>query len=1675
MISNSLWKTLWASVFCLILSQSSLLSQPTSHPHLFFDKTGLQALRARVLSSPRLNTIWTKFQEQRVDSSFRVKVSSRGIAEIDEGRNYGDALADLTLAYVVTQDPKYRDKAIAVMLDLTRQSTWGKSLVKAHISMGVAFCWDVLYDQLSSSQREKIRKAVLSKADNRVNSDVYANVNWTTSVGEGLIGLAFDGDGDAGFNSFVRSLLAGAKRNFKEKDRSVLWAHGTDGFPHQGLGYWRKYNHIGLFLSALRFNQPANDWFHLGAEFPASEFFSQMAYPRIYADVQHQDLATLTWADSRQVRKKPQGQFGNLGVLTLVASEYKDGYVLDFIDYLLTEVETRFNQEDWATFIFYDDAGIPQRNYRDLPLSKYWPDMEAAIFRSGWSKDDLVFYMRCGSPGGHSRRLKSLQPGGHDHPDANGFVLFYDNDYLAAEDGVFPLIGPDKSNNKITYGHNTFLIDGGGQRGDKTRNVKTTSATMDFLDSENVGYLLGDASSAYAGIDKFYRHVIYNKDGYFIVLDELRDNAKHKYEFLLGTDHRHRILSRGEGEFVISPTSGRAGMPVVFVEPRALESSIAAERPYGIVISEVDLLRVWPRNRSSASTFFSLHYPVGVSEQPPRFEKIYDGSRSGIAVNESDFYLYNQSRARFSFNNIETDATLCYFREDTQEPEYLAVAATTFSYGPGVGFDASNPIVAAFSGKAGTVRLAKKFGSGRETEITIKYPGISSVRVDGREVILTGRRQGAVTFRLQPKTLRIGPSNARQTVTDNYTIAIVTDPALLQPQLALSMNEFDFGRVVMSSSAGKSLEITNAGGDTLQIKKLSFVEDAAGEFGLEVPAAGFVLPPGQSQSLGIIFSPAAAGVRRAALRIESNDPDRSLVEIPLLAEGVTAPQPGSISFEEVVAGGSSKSLRVSTTGPVTGAEGRLYLAAVTSRQRVRVEDVTGLGVSWTPLVSQCSGRNRTGIEIWYAVAGLPQSGAVTARLASSPMNAAIAVAGYSGVDPAQPFAEVMTRNSNGTPGTCSGGIDANNYSLTANSVADGALLFGAVAMRNKVHLPGAGVTERIEFTQKVGRGSAGLALLEKDPAAIGDASLFGSFDAPVDWAAALVQLQPLPPAPGAVLTVRPDSLDFGRVVKDSTSGRDLVVRNAGSEDLLISEISKSGTGSDAFQVLQQATGLAIQPGMEENVNLVFAPSATGRKEALLTLVSNDKDSPLTVVLQGEGIALPAGRVVVSPAVHDFGETVIGASDSVEFSIRNAGLTEVAVLTTGIGGVDSAAFSVDRLTGFQLAPGSERFLKVRFDAVSAGEKAAFLHISNDNGESPRIEILLSANVLPDLPDDVAIVRFEESAVGGSSNQLRLTTATALTGVSGHLYLAAITSKPNVTVREVSGLGLTWTQVESQCSGRNRTGVKVWWAAGAEAGNGSVSAILASSPRNAGMIVARYSGADVTDPVANLMAANSNGQFGSCRKGVDSDNYSLESTGKSPGSLVFTAVAMRSRSLTPDSADDMRGFFVQKAGLGAAGLAILDRQAEAGNNIELTGTFNAPVDWAACAFEIRPKTVTLAGKAVETDAGPLRATLNHSPGSPFIPEQFFLSQNYPNPFNGKTTIEYGLSAAATVRFSIYNIQGQLVWRWGPAQKQAGIRRVVWQGRNNDGLEVSSGIYLLILEAGPNKLIRRITLQR
>jgi methionine-rich copper-binding protein CopC len=105
----------------------------------------------------------------------------------------------------------------------------------------------------------------------------------------------------------------------------------------------------------------------------------------------------------------------------------------------------------------------------------------------------------------------------------------------------------------------------------------------------------------------------------------------------------------------------------------------------------------------------------------------------------------------------------------------------------------------------------------------------------------------------------------------------------------------------------------------------------------------------------------------------------------------------------------------------------------------------------------------------------------------------------------------------------------------------------------------------------------------------------------------------------------------------------------------------------------------------------------------------------------------------------------------------------------------------------------------------------------------------------------------------------------------------------------------------------------------------------------------------------------------------------------------------------------------------------------------------------------------------------AVTNIDANSQALPESYALYQNYPNPFNPSTTINFDLPEKANVSIVIYDMRGSKVRTLFNRASAAGRQNVVWNGLNDQGMHVTSGVYIYSIRAGNFVQSKKMTLMK
>ncbi len=93
----------------------------------------------------------------------------------------------------------------------------------------------------------------------------------------------------------------------------------------------------------------------------------------------------------------------------------------------------------------------------------------------------------------------------------------------------------------------------------------------------------------------------------------------------------------------------------------------------------------------------------------------------------------------------------------------------------------------------------------------------------------------------------------------------------------------------------------------------------------------------------------------------------------------------------------------------------------------------------------------------------------------------------------------------------------------------------------------------------------------------------------------------------------------------------------------------------------------------------------------------------------------------------------------------------------------------------------------------------------------------------------------------------------------------------------------------------------------------------------------------------------------------------------------------------------------------------------------------------------------------------------------PMEFGLDQNYPNPFNPVTNVRFTLSSRERIELSVFNILGQKVATLASGVFNPGVHEIRWEGRDDNGAKLPSGVYFCKLAAGKKQLIHKMVLSK
>ena len=432
-------------------------------------------------------------------------------------------LETLSLAYLLTGDTRYADRAIGYMMQISDWEWWGDKYwldtyapgakVDASVAwtmQGVAVVYDLCYDILTSEQKKKIENAIIEKglawlmcgpADSIINAHLMF-------IGGMLTGIAaiINEENAKELKPYMEHALTAAGNALSQ----FAYSGNTEG--HYYTGYGLEYFLPGIvhFCRATGFAAFTEHPF-LNIILPY--WTTMFAAPGSYAHPNYSDGIVDVWL------KFP---------MALIAKMTGNPLANYFL------VRTGAVGNAFANLIYLK----PDPMYEEpADLVGVVDSIGYGVLRTGFGENDQMFVMKA-----NNSQMN------HNHYDQNAVFYNVSGDYLIADPGHGSYYLADRTFYTMK-GHSTILVDGNAQT------IKGTAFIKKLFTGRLYGYLIGSAPDAYGTdsdgqlLQRFDRHAIqvnHPERAYYIVIDDLCASKEHVYGWQMYNGDRAGFEADGE-------------------------------------------------------------------------------------------------------------------------------------------------------------------------------------------------------------------------------------------------------------------------------------------------------------------------------------------------------------------------------------------------------------------------------------------------------------------------------------------------------------------------------------------------------------------------------------------------------------------------------------------------------------------------------------------------------------------------------------------------------------------------------------------------------------------------------------------------------------------------------------------------------------------------------------------------------------------------------------------------------------------------------------------------------------------------------------------------------------------------------------------------------------------------
>lgn len=418
----------------------------------------------------------------------------------------------LALSYVLSGDTKYSDKAIEYVMKMADWDNWMQvkltpwytsNMEVANVAVALATVYDMCYDQLTTSQRNKLYTALLEK---------------------GIKPLAGDLQVLNSFNPYMHRLngmLIATCAIINESNREELEQYLTLGYNYvrwyldkmATAGQQEGYGYTDAALDAAIEGVDCMSRVTGKAGFLDHKFFEETFVDWLVYAMRPGDGAVPPISDTR-FDTRPF--FRTMMLLNKITGNAKAGFYLKMSG--LSETASNFQKVLYAS----ENPAIAKEEDVNQPLT-HIKQFGYGYLRSGFGALDVSLTM-----------IANNSKEAHTHFDQNHIMLAFNRTEMITDYG-YPNIAYGSQSPVYIYGyqyaHNVILVDGGAQT------VRGESQLTTKMDNPLYGHLLGSAAGAYGGtLSQADRHAIFlnhTEKPYYVIIDELNSASEHVYTWNL--------------------------------------------------------------------------------------------------------------------------------------------------------------------------------------------------------------------------------------------------------------------------------------------------------------------------------------------------------------------------------------------------------------------------------------------------------------------------------------------------------------------------------------------------------------------------------------------------------------------------------------------------------------------------------------------------------------------------------------------------------------------------------------------------------------------------------------------------------------------------------------------------------------------------------------------------------------------------------------------------------------------------------------------------------------------------------------------------------------------------------------------------------------------------------------